>query len=115
MSSDDRLCKQFGQRSGPTKVGPDLDSNCLTVMVFVKQFFKKVDFEKKTSADENYPVFRQRVNTLTLIETPMRCVLWDLSMVLMYAVFKMASSPDIRHFSLNFISFAQYINTYKAK
>ena len=28
--SADHLCKQFGPRSGPTKVPPDLDPNCLT-------------------------------------------------------------------------------------
>ena len=30
LSSADYLCKQFGPRSGPTNVGPDLDPNCLT-------------------------------------------------------------------------------------
>ena len=29
--SADNLCKQFGPRSGPTNVGPDLDPNCLTL------------------------------------------------------------------------------------
>ena len=29
-------------------VGPDLDPNCLTLMVFLKEFFEKDDFEKKT-------------------------------------------------------------------
>ena len=27
-------------------VRPDLDSNCLTLMVFLKEFFEKVDFKK---------------------------------------------------------------------
>ena len=27
-------------------VGPDLDLNCLTLMVFLKEFFEKVDFEE---------------------------------------------------------------------
>ena len=27
-------------------VGPDLDPNCLTLIVLLKEFFKKVDFEK---------------------------------------------------------------------
>ena len=30
-------------------VGPDLDPNCLTLMVFQKEFFEKDDFEKKNS------------------------------------------------------------------
>ena len=41
VSSADNLCKQFGQ-----DVGPDLDPNCLTMMVFLKEFFEKVAFEK---------------------------------------------------------------------
>ena len=52
MLSADYICKQFGPRPGPTKwkmlyVGPDLDPSCLTLIVFLKQFFKKSDFEKK--------------------------------------------------------------------
>ena len=31
VSSADYFCKQFGPRSGPTNVGPDLDPNCLTI------------------------------------------------------------------------------------
>ena len=30
-------------------VGPYLDSNCLILMVFLKEFFEKVDFEKSTN------------------------------------------------------------------
>ena len=33
-------------------VGPDLDPNCLTLTVFLKDFFFKDNFEKK-SADDN--------------------------------------------------------------
>ena len=41
MSSADNLYKQFGQN-----VGPDLDPNCLTLIVFLKDFFeKKVDLD----------------------------------------------------------------------
>ena len=31
IPSADNLCKQFGPRSGPTNVGPDLGPNCLTL------------------------------------------------------------------------------------
>ena len=58
MLSADNLCKQFGPRSGPTNVGPDLDQNYLTLMVFLKYFFDKVDFEKNqqtTKKHENFP------------------------------------------------------------
>ena len=32
-------------------VRPDLDPTCLTVMVFLKEFFKKIELEKKLSDD----------------------------------------------------------------
>ena len=46
----DNFCKQFGPRSGPTQVGPDLDPNCLTLMVFLKdpKFPKRFILKKKT-------------------------------------------------------------------
>ena len=41
-------------------VRPDLDPNCMTLMVFLKELFYKVDFEKKSADDnksmKNYPV-----------------------------------------------------------
>ena len=43
LSSAANLCKQLGPRSGPTdrqNVGPDLDSNWLTLMVSLKEFFE---------------------------------------------------------------------------
>ena len=60
MSSADNLCKQFAPRSGPTEVGLDLDPNCLdTLVVFLKEFFEKVNYEKKFADDnksmKNYP------------------------------------------------------------
>ena len=39
-ASADNFYKQFGPRSGPTNMGPDLDPNCLTLCLF----FEKVDF-----------------------------------------------------------------------
>ena len=33
-------------------VGPELDPNCLTLMVFLKEFFRYVDFEKKSADDK---------------------------------------------------------------
>ena len=32
-------------------VGPDLDPNCLTLIAFLKEFFEKVRFEKKSTDD----------------------------------------------------------------
>ena len=40
VSSADIFCKQFGTRSGPTKLFD-------TLMVFWNEFFKKVNFEKE--------------------------------------------------------------------
>ena len=48
MASADNFCKQFGTRSAPT----GLDQNCLTLMVFLKEFSKNV-FLKKESAYYN--------------------------------------------------------------
>ena len=45
LLSADNLCKQFGPRSGPTKL---LD----TLMVFLKDFFEKVDFKEKSADDK---------------------------------------------------------------
>ena len=46
-SSADNFCKQFGPRSGPTKCRALSGSKLFdTLMVFLKEFFKKVDFEK---------------------------------------------------------------------
>ena len=42
-------------------VGPDLDPNCLTLLVFLKYFLKKKEriiMNFKKSADDNYPVFK---------------------------------------------------------
>ena len=35
-------------RPDKTYVRPELDPNCLTLMVFLKEYFKKVNFEKKS-------------------------------------------------------------------
>ena len=34
------------------KVGPDLDPNCLTLIIFLKEFFEKVDLKKKSADDK---------------------------------------------------------------
>ena len=48
MLSADNLCKQLGPSSVPNLVGPDLDPNCLTQMVFLEEFFELDDFGEKT-------------------------------------------------------------------
>ena len=38
--------KQFGSDQAQQNVGPDLDQNCLTLTVILKDFFENFDFEK---------------------------------------------------------------------
>ena len=46
--SADNLCKQFGPRPGPTKHRALSGSKLFdALMVFLKEFFEKVDFEEK--------------------------------------------------------------------
>ena len=49
------LLKTFANSLDPDQnqqnVGPHLDPNCLTLMVFLKGFFEKVYFEKKSAED----------------------------------------------------------------
>ena len=76
VSSAYNLCKQFGPRSGLTNVEPDLDPNCFdTLMVFLKEFLKKVDFEKNRHTTKKYAKIpsRQRV-ILTLVYTVIQLV-----------------------------------------
>ena len=47
LSADTVTFAQFGLRSDLTKVGPDLNPICLTSVVFLKEFFEKVDLKKK--------------------------------------------------------------------
>ena len=47
VSSDDNFCKQFGSRSGPTECRARSGSKLFdTLMVFLKEFLREVDFEK---------------------------------------------------------------------
>ena len=58
VSSADNHCKQFYKpRSGPT----NLDPNCLTLMIFLKEFFEKVDFKisRRQKSMQNYPVGKE--------------------------------------------------------
>ena len=60
MSSADNLFKQFGPRSGPASVGPDLDPNCL----ILKEFYENVKCEKiqRTTKKHAKLPSMQRVN-----------------------------------------------------
>ena len=55
VSSADNLGKQFGPRSGPTRSGSKLFD---ILMVFLKEFFQKVNLEKNqqtTKKEEKLP------------------------------------------------------------
>ena len=55
LSSADNHCKQFGPRSGPTECWSWSGSRLLdTLMVFLKEFFEKVNFDKnqQTTAEK---------------------------------------------------------------
>ena len=49
---------------GHQNVGTDLDQNCWILMQFLKAFFDKFDFEKKTADDKKHS--RQRVKGINL-------------------------------------------------
>ena len=60
MSSADNIYKQFGPCSGQTKRGAWYGSNLFdTQMVFLKEFFKKIVFEKKPADDKKAWKFSQ--------------------------------------------------------
>ena len=60
MSSADKFYKQYGPRSGVIKRQAWSGSKLFdTLIVFLKEFFEKVDFEKKSRQQksmQNYPV-----------------------------------------------------------
>ena len=53
VSSADNLSKMFGPRPGPTKCRACSGSKLFdTLKVFLKEFFQKDDFEKKSADDK---------------------------------------------------------------
>ena len=48
-------------------VGPNLVSNCLTLKVFLKEFFEKLDFEKKRSADDKNAQVKNHMTLYSLL------------------------------------------------
>ena len=68
MLSADNFCKQFGPRSGLIKCQAGSGSKLFdTLMVFLKEFLEKVDFEKK-SADgkKNLAKITQKAKSYTV-------------------------------------------------
>ena len=60
LNEYDSFCKQFGPRSGRTEYrvwpGTELFD---TLMVLMKDFFEKINFKKKISRWQNYPVGKE--------------------------------------------------------
>ena len=67
MLSADNLCKQLGPSSVPNLVGPDLDPNCLTQMVFLEEFFELDDFGEKNSAEATQKNKNEKKNQTFII------------------------------------------------
>ena len=63
VSSADNRCKRFAPRSGPTKRRARSGSKLSdTLMVFLKEFFEKVNFEKisrRQKSVQNYPACKE--------------------------------------------------------
>ena len=89
-----QIIKQFGSRSGRSKL---LGLICIqtvdTLVVFLKEFFKKVDFEKKMQTTKKHAKLpsRQRINPV---------VKWAISSfnISMWGVC-MQSSPNTPHYN----------------
>ena len=60
MLSADKLCKQIGTRSSRHNVGPGLDPNCLTLIIFLKEYFEKNQQTAKNV--KNYQVGKELTN-----------------------------------------------------
>ena len=71
MPSADNFCKQLDLDQTRQNVGSDQAANCLKLVVFLKEFFNKGDFEKNqqmTKSMQNYPmvqIMTARVETLS--------------------------------------------------
>ena len=60
VSSADNFCKQFGPRSGPRKRLAWSGSNLFdTLMVFLEEFFEKVDFENNQQTTKKHENLRR--------------------------------------------------------
>ena len=68
MLFTNNFCKQIGPRSGPTKCWAwSVSKLFYTLLVLLKELFKKVDFEKKADNKKHAKlpsIPRQRVNPL---------------------------------------------------
>ena len=61
----DTFTNSFGPDQARQNVGPDLNKNCLTVIIFLDNFFENVNFENKTQKTtksmHNYPARKELI------------------------------------------------------
>ena len=65
MFSTDSLANSLDPDQARLNVGPDLGPDCLTLMVFLKEFFEKVDFEKKISQQQSMQHYLEGIELKT--------------------------------------------------
>ena len=72
MPSVDNFANSLDPDLARQNVRPDLDSNCLTLMVLLKEFFEKVDFEKNQQTSKKHEKLprMQRVKHMQLVPLP---------------------------------------------
>ena len=65
LRSADTFTNSFGPDQARQNVGPDLNNNCLTVIIFLDDFFENVNFENKTEKTtismHNYPARKELI------------------------------------------------------
>ena len=87
MASADNFCKQYGHF-----VRPDLDPNCLTLMVFLIFFFlQKVENQQMTKNMQNYPGCKE-LN---------KCLVWSSMIEFLFFCSEYGWSIQIRFYTIN--------------
>ena len=71
-------------------VGPEIDPKCLTLMVFLEEFFEKADFEKNqqtTKSMKYYPVGKELNKCVTATQWDNMSKIWSESSSFPYFVY----------------------------
>ena len=68
LSADNSFANRLDPDQARQNVGPDLDSNCLTcMMLFLKDFFKKVDHEENSEKQSRVKHYNTGLRTRLVI------------------------------------------------
>ena len=82
MSSAENFCEQFGPRSGPTKCRARSEFKLFdTLMVFLKEFFGKIDFEKNEQTSKMHAKLPSKQSFRVLVLHPFSLNVFDQSKV----------------------------------